>query len=92
MSFPYPQNTLELLQEGFALFDGEGAGGRCGDALCALSGRRHFHCKQPRCFYATDREDVLLMHARDFHDNVDILPGFVFFDRSIDCRLAGCPR
>ncbi|KAE8750785.1 hypothetical protein FOCC_FOCC002495 [Frankliniella occidentalis] len=83
-------NTLELLQEGFMLFE-QGEGSRCGDALCSLSGRRHFHCKQPRCFYATDREDVLLMHARDFHDNIDILPGFVFFDRSIDCRLPGCP-
>ncbi|KAK3922303.1 Zinc finger protein castor-like protein 1, partial [Frankliniella fusca] len=83
-------NTLELLQEGFMLFE-QGEGSRCGDALCSLSAGRHFHCKQPRCFYATDREDVLLMHARDFHDNIDILPGFVFFDRSIDCRLPGCP-
>ena len=31
------------------------------------------------------------MHSKDFHDNVEIPPGFAFFDRTIDCRLAGCP-
>lgn len=30
------------------------------------------------------------MHSKDFHDNVDIPPGFAFYDRMIDCRLAGC--
>jgi hypothetical protein len=30
------------------------------------------------------------MHSKDFHDNVDIPPGFAFFDRMVDCRLSGC--
>jgi hypothetical protein len=32
------------------------------------------------------------MHSKDFHDNIDILEGFVFFDRSIDCRQPSCHR
>lgn len=38
----------------------------------------------------TDKEDVLIMHSKDFHDNIDILDGFEFYDRNIDCRLPNC--
>lgn len=31
------------------------------------------------------------MHSKDFHDNIDILDGFEFYDRNVDCRLANCP-
>lgn len=30
------------------------------------------------------------MHSKDFHDNVEIPPGFAFYDRLVDCRLPGC--
>lgn len=31
------------------------------------------------------------MHSKDFHDNIDILDGFEFYDRNVDCRLQKCP-
>lgn len=31
------------------------------------------------------------MHSKDFHDNIDILDGFEFYDRNVDCRLPNCP-
>ncbi|XP_076365367.1 zinc finger protein castor homolog 1-like isoform X3 [Tachypleus tridentatus] len=62
----------------------------CPDHLCPYLGNNHFHCTQPRCFYVTDRSDILLLHSKDFHDNIDILEGFVFFDRYVDCRLPNC--
>ncbi|KAJ8686613.1 hypothetical protein QAD02_022407 [Eretmocerus hayati] len=62
----------------------------CPDLSCALRSTRHHHCSQPRCHFSTDRPDQLLMHSKDFHDNVDIPPGFAFFDRMVDCRLSGC--
>lgn len=31
------------------------------------------------------------MHSKDFHDNIDILDGFEFYDRNVDCRLTKCP-
>ncbi|XP_023317160.1 zinc finger protein castor homolog 1-like isoform X2 [Trichogramma pretiosum] len=62
----------------------------CPHASCGLRHTRHHHCSQPRCHYCTDRPEQLLMHSKDFHDNVEIPPGFAFFDRMIDCRLQGC--
>ncbi|CAN8015877.1 unnamed protein product, partial [Ixodes persulcatus] len=62
----------------------------CPDKLCTFFGQQHFHCVQARCHYVTDREDILVLHSKDFHDNIDIMEGFVFFDRSVDCRLPGC--
>ncbi|KAF4532943.1 hypothetical protein B566_EDAN000631 [Ephemera danica] len=86
-----PDESKPLLptevQEGFYVFL---EGTECPDQLCIYSGRYHYHCTQPRCFYVTDRDDILLMHSKDFHDNIDIMDGFVFFDRSIDCRLPSC--
>lgn len=84
------QNQIELLQEGFYSF---GEGVPCPDALCPFNTRsQHFHCNQPRCFYVTDREDILIMHSKDFHDNIDIMEGFRFFDRTVDCRMPSCHR
>lgn len=31
------------------------------------------------------------MHSRDFHDNIDIMEGYCYFDENIDCKLATCP-
>ncbi|XP_037077835.1 zinc finger protein castor homolog 1-like [Pollicipes pollicipes] len=62
----------------------------CTDADCAHAGRRHFHCAHPRCFFASADTEDLGSHARDFHDNVNILEGFVFFNRDVDCKMAGC--
>ncbi|XP_059479542.1 zinc finger protein castor homolog 1-like isoform X2 [Neocloeon triangulifer] len=75
------------VQEGFYIFE---EGTECPDQMCIYSGKFHYHCTQPRCFYVTEREDILIMHSKDFHDNIDILEGFVFFDRSIDCRQPSC--
>ncbi|XP_043239162.1 zinc finger protein castor homolog 1-like isoform X2 [Amphibalanus amphitrite] len=65
-------------------------GATCTDADCAQAGRRHYHCAHPRCFFASSDTEDLTSHARDFHDNVDILEGFVFFNRDVDCKMAGC--
>lgn len=54
-------------------------------------GSVHYHCNQDRCLYVTDKEDVLIMHSKDFHDNIDILDGFEFYHRNVDCRLSKCP-
>ncbi|GLG97314.1 Transcription factor castor [Gryllus bimaculatus] len=81
-------HRIDLLQEGFYCFP-EGA--PCPDALCVYNSKiQHYHCSQPRCFYVTDREDILIMHSKDFHDNIDIMEGFLFFDRMVDCRLPSC--
>lgn len=62
----------------------------CSDFACPLRSTKHYHCSQARCYFSTDRPDQLLMHSKDFHDNVEILPGFAFFDKMIDCRLPSC--
>ncbi|XP_012277586.1 zinc finger protein castor homolog 1 isoform X2 [Orussus abietinus] len=80
-----PSNSLGE-PEGFSTYNPEG----CPDVACVLRSTRHHHCSQPRCHFCTDRPDQLLMHSKDFHDNVDILPGFAFFDKMVDCRLPGC--
>lgn len=64
---------------------------KCPDSLCPYLGSVHFHCNQNRCLYVTDKEDILIMHSKDFHDNIDILDGFEFYDRNVDCRLSNCP-
>lgn len=80
-----PSNSLGE-PEGFATYNPEG----CPDTSCILRSIRHHHCSQPRCHFFTDRPDQLLMHSKDFHDNVDIPPGFAFYDKMVDCRLVGC--
>ncbi|XP_057320750.1 uncharacterized protein LOC130664708 isoform X1 [Microplitis mediator] len=72
--------------EGFATYNADS----CPDSTCVIRGTRHHHCSQARCYFATDRPDQLLMHSKDFHDNVDILPGFAFYDKMVDCRLPSC--
>ncbi|KAI4490261.1 hypothetical protein M0802_010789 [Mischocyttarus mexicanus] len=80
-----PSNSLGE-PEGFATYNPEG----CPDLACVLRSTRHHHCSQPRCHFSTDRPDQLLMHSKDFHDNVDIPTGFAFFDKMVDCRLSSC--
>ncbi|KAL5014907.1 hypothetical protein ScPMuIL_009177 [Solemya velum] len=72
---------------GFKLFE---ADERCPDDLCTYSVSKHYHCARPRCHHSTDRLDVLNLHAKDFHSFVNILEGFEFFDRNINCRRAHC--
>lgn len=62
----------------------------CPDELCLYYFKAHFHCARPRCHHATDREDVLNLHTKDFHSFVDILEGFEFFDRNVNCRRPQC--
>lgn len=89
-----PNHDFEPLQlqdyslQGFDVFK---ENSKCSDSLCPYLGSTHFHCNQHRCLYVTDKEDVLIMHSKDFHDNIEILDGFEFYDRNVDCRLADCP-
>nr|XP_018895795.1 PREDICTED: uncharacterized protein LOC109029673 [Bemisia tabaci]XP_018895796.1 PREDICTED: uncharacterized protein LOC109029673 [Bemisia tabaci] len=62
----------------------------CPDPLCMFRGSQHFHCGRPRCFFATNSDETLVSHAKDFHENIDIMDGFLFFDRCIDCRMESC--
>ena len=62
----------------------------CPDNKCVYFMKRHFHCTRPRCHHASDREDVLQLHAKDFHNFINILPGFEFFDRDVNCRRPHC--
>lgn len=73
-----------------ATFDNYGENTKCSDNLCPYLGSAHFHCNRKRCFYATDQMEYLLSHAKDFHENVEILEGFEFYDRMVDCRMQGC--
>ncbi|XP_041378245.1 zinc finger protein castor homolog 1-like [Gigantopelta aegis] len=66
------------------------AGTSCPDDQCLFYKKEHFHCARARCHHATDRLDVLNLHAKDFHNFVNILEGFEFFDRNIDCRRVHC--
>lgn len=76
--------------QGFDVFDESEV---CADEFCMFVGDKvHFHCNKPRCYYATNTPDLLLMHSKDFHDNIEILEGFIFFDRNVDCRLPDCLR
>jgi hypothetical protein len=66
------------IQEGFYVFDEEIP---CPDALCIYFGQKHYHCSQPRCYFVTNiDENTLVKHSKDFHESIDIIEGFVFFD------------
>ncbi|XP_076256377.1 zinc finger protein castor homolog 1-like isoform X3 [Rhynchophorus ferrugineus] len=71
-------------------FDSYGENTKCPDTLCPFLGTSHFHCNRKRCLYSTDQKEYLMGHAKDFHENVEILEGFEFYDRVVDCRLQGC--
>lgn len=81
-------NAQDYTLQGFDVFQ---ENSKCPDNLCPYLGSIHYHCNQNRCLYVTDKEDVLIMHSKDFHDNIDILDGFEFYDRNVDCRLQNCP-
>ncbi|KAL1501481.1 hypothetical protein ABEB36_006795 [Hypothenemus hampei] len=71
-------------------FDSYGKNSKCPDTMCPFMGMAHFHCNRKRCLFSTDQVDCLVSHAKDFHENVEILEGFQFYDRMVDCRLQGC--
>ncbi|KAH9505798.1 Zinc finger protein castor 1, variant 2 [Dermatophagoides farinae] len=81
---PYIKSSIH---SGFYVFDEETI---CPDVTCIHLGRKHFHCSRPRCFYSTNRDDKLVDHSKDFHDNIDILEGFIYFDQNIDCKSEYC--
>ena len=62
----------------------------CPDALCTFFRRKHYHCTQPRCFYVNDAYEDLRKHSKDFHETIEILDGFAFFEKNVDCRLPSC--
>ncbi|TPP57830.1 Transcription factor castor [Fasciola gigantica] len=65
---------------------------KCPDTLCDYSIQRveHYHCVRPRCYMASDSLDLMNVHRREFHNHVQIAPGFEHFDRSVDCRRPTC--
>ncbi|XP_075232913.1 zinc finger protein castor homolog 1-like isoform X2 [Lycorma delicatula] len=79
--------SLQMLEmHGFQVYTDS-----CPDSLCLFSPKpQHYHCTRPRCFFATDSEEQLLAHSKDFHDSIEILDGFLFFDKSVDCRMESC--
>lgn len=79
--------TQEYPPQGFDFYDEHN---KCPDPSCTYYNTAHFHCNQNRCLYVTNKEDVLTIHSRDFHDNIEILDGFEFYDRNIDCKLPTC--
>ncbi|XP_049824375.1 zinc finger protein castor homolog 1-like isoform X2 [Aethina tumida] len=87
-SSTHSPNIQDYSLQGFEVF---GENTKCPDNLCPYLGTTHYHCNQNRCLYVTDKEDVLIMHSKDFHDNIEILDGFEFYDRNVDCRLPNCP-
>ena len=62
----------------------------CPDDKCMFTMSDHYHCVRARCHNATDRSDVLNLHAKDFHSYIRILDGFEFFDRTVNCRRPHC--
>ncbi|KAK9884307.1 hypothetical protein WA026_005259 [Henosepilachna vigintioctopunctata] len=87
--WPNEQNSSvqDLSLQGFDIFK---ENTKCPDHLCPYLGSTHYHCNQNRCLYITDKEDLLIMHSKDFHDNIEILDHFEFYDRNVDCRLSDC--
>ena len=77
----------ERIINGFQKFDASEA---CPDDQCMYRLQLHYHCGRPRCHTATDRVDVLNLHAKDFHSFVTILENFEFFDRNVNCRRSHC--
>ncbi|XP_055340062.1 zinc finger protein castor homolog 1-like isoform X2 [Paramacrobiotus metropolitanus] len=63
----------------------------CPYQSCVYRGKEHYHCAHPRCHFASERDDILALHSREFHANIDILEGYEFFDQSVDCGLSDCP-
>ncbi len=66
------------------------AGEMCPDEKCQFYMMDHYHCVRARCHHATDRFDVLSLHAKDFHSYITILDGFEFFERNVNCRRPHC--
>ena len=71
----------------------------CPDVFCMYSATpaatgSHYHCKRPRCYFATnaETEEQLIAHSEDFHENVVIMDDFLFFDASVHCRRENCRR
>lgn len=80
------QVQLDVSVYGFCTYE-EG----CPEPNCRFT-RNHYHCTQPRCFFATDKTHLVVIHSKEFHDNIEILEGFVFYDRNIDCQSSTCTK
>ena len=39
----------------------------CQYGSCVYAGRDHYHCTHPRCHFASERDDILILHIREFH-------------------------
>uniref|UniRef100_T1IV78 C2H2-type domain-containing protein n=1 Tax=Strigamia maritima TaxID=126957 RepID=T1IV78_STRMM len=82
------QSKVEDL-EGFYVFPQNTP---CPDHLCPHLAHLHYHCMKNRCHYTTDKVDILAQHTHGFHGTVEILEGFAYFDRYVDCRFDSCPN
>ena len=84
---PILPQTKPVIVDGFYVFQ---EGVQCTDGLCVYFLKLHYHCSQPRCYFVADQKEHLLLHSKDFHDKIEILENFVFFDKTVDCRMQGC--
>ncbi|CAG2101588.1 unnamed protein product [Medioppia subpectinata] len=84
LMLPYTKSNI---QEGFIVFD---EGFPCTDNLCKYFCQKHYHCSKPRCYYVTNISEAIVTHSKEFHDSIDIMEGFAYFDGGVDCRIAGC--
>lgn len=66
---------------------------KCGDPVCRYDQLFHFHCDySKRCHFSTNYATAMDRHVLEFHDAVDILTDFEYFDQNYDCRLYSCPH
>ena len=77
----------EVLGNGFKLYE---EGGPCPDDKCMFYTKAHYHCVRKKCHHSTDRLSLLTLHSKDFHNYINIMDGFEFFDRNINCRRPHC--
>ncbi|TNN08422.1 Transcription factor castor [Schistosoma japonicum] len=64
----------------------------CPDIKCPYyaTHEEHYHCIKPRCYMATNRLDLMNIHRREFHQQINIENDFEYYDISIDCRRPIC--
>lgn len=64
---------------------------QCSDISCVYKKLIHYHCSHSKfCHYSTNQLVQIDHHLNDFHQKMEILENYDYFDRNYDCKLAGC--
>ncbi|GAB6019842.1 hypothetical protein CHUAL_001383 [Chamberlinius hualienensis] len=87
-----PSVSLPSKVDGGESFQVFPEGAPCTSMMCSFYGKHHYHCLQPRCFYVTDRSEMVPLHWKEVHESpeLDLMEGFSFFDRHVDCNSSNC--